>query len=72
LVDLANAVPGTMGARLTGAGWGGCIVALVRQESAGEFQRVVAKGYRDKTGLEAQIFACRSAAGAGEVWRTSV
>jgi len=72
LVELANAAPGTIGARLTGAGWGGCIVALVRAEQADAFRQRLAEGYRARTGLEAQVFLCRSAAGAGEVWRTVV
>lgn len=72
LVRLANAVPGTVGARLTGAGWGGCIVALVRQEDSARFAEQVGAGYTQETGLKAQIFVCRSAAGAGEVIRTTV
>ena len=67
LVRLANAVPGTVGARLTGAGWGGCIVAAVREEAADAFREAVVCGYRRETGLEAHVFICRSASGAGEV-----
>ena len=69
LVRLASAVPGTAGARLTGAGWGGCIVAAVREDAADAFREAVVRGYRHETGLEAHVFICRSAAGAGEASR---
>ncbi|NLG26518.1 MAG: galactokinase [Chloroflexi bacterium] len=72
LIELANAVPGAVGARLTGAGWGGCIVALVHEESASAFAETLVSGYHTCTGLDAQVFLCRSAAGAGEVWQGSV
>jgi galactokinase len=72
LIELANAAPGTVGARLTGAGWGGCIVALVHEESAPAFAQALVSGYHTRTGLNAQVFLCHSAAGAGEVWQGSV
>ncbi len=72
LVALANAAPGAVGARLTGAGWGGCIVSLVRQDCTDAFAETVRRGYRQRTGLEAQVFVCRSCAGAGQVLRTEV
>lgn len=72
LVSVANAAPGTIGARLTGAGWGGCIVAVVRQDRSQDFREAVMQGYRQKTGISAQVFVCRSAAGAGPVLRTTV
>ena len=72
LVDLANAAPGAIGARLTGAGWGGCIVSLVRQDCTDAFTKAVRRGYRQRTGLETQVFVCRSSAGAGQVLRTRV
>jgi galactokinase len=72
LVRLASAVTGTAGARLTGAGWGGCIVAAVREDAADAFREAVVRGYRQKTGLEAHVFICRSAAGAGEALRLVV
>ena len=72
LVRLANEVPGTVGARLTGAGWGGCIVAVVPQEEVEAFQDKIIEGYRQETGLSAQVFVCRSAAGAGEALRTTL
>jgi galactokinase len=70
LVRLANAIPGTVGARLTGAGWGGCIVAVVQAEASGAFGSAIVDGYRRETGLKARVFVCRSAAGAGLVWQT--
>ena len=72
LVRLANAAPGAVGARLTGAGWGGCIVAIVREEHSAAFGEQVAAGYLRETGLEARVFVCRSATGAGMVWETMV
>ena len=67
LVEAARAVEGTVGARLTGAGWGGCIVALVRQEAVSDFETEVARRYRQQTGRETTIFACRAGGGAGRV-----
>jgi len=69
LVRLAACVPGTAGARLTGAGWGGCIVALVETAQAGTLAERLRTGYHRETGLEAQVFVCRSAAGARLVTR---
>jgi len=71
LVSLANAAPGTVGARLTGAGWGGCVVAVVREESSQAFRRALGPAYREQTGIAAREFICRSAAGAGLVLRTT-
>ena len=68
LVEAARAVEGTLGARLTGAGWGGCIVALVRQEAVPDFEAEVPRRYREQTGREATIFACRAGGSAGPVF----
>ncbi len=67
LVEAARRVAGTLGARLTGAGWGGCIVALVHRDAVEEFTAQVAHRYRAATGRVATIFACRAGGGAGPV-----
>ena len=67
LVSAAREVEGVAGARLTGAGWGGCIVALVRSDAVSGFEAHVARRYRDQTGRTAGIFACRAGPGAGQV-----
>jgi len=66
LVDAAREVDGVAGARLTGAGWGGCILALVRDEAVGIFEAHVRARFQDQTGRSTTIFACRTAPGAGE------
>ena len=68
LVEATHAVEGTVGARLTGAGWGGCIVALVHQEAVSGFEAEVSHRYRERTGRETTIFACRAGCGAGPVF----
>jgi len=65
LVRAARAVEGVAGARLTGAGWGGCIVALVHREAVPTFEAEVADQYQAETGRKAAIFACRAGPGAG-------
>jgi len=52
------------GARLTGAGFGGCAVALVASSGVPDFIDHVTRGYLHRTGRQAQVFATRPAAGA--------
>jgi galactokinase len=64
MVDVAQALPGCYGARLTGAGFGGCTVNLVAKEQAAAFSRDVAEGYKTKTGLSPEIYICSASNGA--------
>lgn len=64
LVDLARKQPGVLGARMTGAGFGGCTVNLVRADSAESFADSVRKGYQQTLGLKAEIYLCRASDGA--------
>jgi galactokinase len=52
------------GARMTGAGFGGCAVALVAAGRADDFIATVARRYRGATGRKPQAYACRAAEGA--------
>jgi galactokinase len=64
LVELAWKQPGTLGARMTGAGFGGCTVNLVRAGAAEAFAEAVRRGYQDALGLRAEIYVCRASDGA--------
>jgi galactokinase len=64
LAELAWKQPGVLGARMTGAGFGGCTVNLVRAEAAEAFAEAVGKGYQDALGLKAEIYVCRASDGA--------
>jgi galactokinase len=63
LVTLALAQPGCHGARLTGAGFGGCIVALVDLTTVALFSDSVADRYRAATGLQPRVIVSRAAEG---------
>jgi galactokinase len=67
LVNAAREVDGVAGARLTGAGWGGCMVALVVADAVQAFEAHVADRYREATGRSPGIFVCRAGPGAGFV-----
>jgi galactokinase len=58
---------GALGARLTGAGFGGCVVALVTRAQVGDVARKTRARYRAETGLEADAFEVRPVDGAGPV-----
>jgi galactokinase len=66
MVELAQQARGVYGARMTGGGFGGCTVNLVKSESVEEFKHVVAEGYEKTTGLAPEIYVCSAADGAGE------
>ncbi len=63
-VECARALPGCYGARMTGAGFGGCAVALVRTDAATAFTNKVGKAYQQVTGLTPQVFPCQASNGA--------
>jgi galactokinase len=56
LVEEARKVEGTIGSRMTGAGFGGCTVSIVEEELVETFIREVGKGYYDRTGLKADFY----------------
>lgn len=64
LVELTRRLPGCIGARLTGAGFGGCTINLVEIEQAEAFIAGLRDGYQQATGREAQVYLCRASAGA--------
>jgi galactokinase len=67
LVAAARAAPGCLGARMTGAGFGGCAVALVREGDLDAFVAATTEAYRTATGLDATAYPSHAAAGAGPV-----
>jgi len=67
LVELAEQAPGTIGSRMTGGGFGGCTVSLVRNSEIHVFADFVASGYKSSIGVQPDIFTTRAAGGAGEV-----
>jgi galactokinase len=63
IVDLAGREPGCVGARMTGAGFGGCAIAMVEEGRAAEFARRVADAYRAALDLQPEVYVCRAAEG---------
>ena len=59
--------PGVLGARQAGAGFGGCMVALVDSEGVDDFARYVQAHYRASSGIEPQVYPVQAAPGAGSL-----
>ena len=64
LVALAQGQPSCYGARMTGAGFGGCAVALVRGDAAAAFATTATTAYQQATGLTPNLYICQATAGA--------
>ena len=56
LVEIAWATEGVIGSRITGGGFGGCTVSIVKNDAVDELKRRVEKEYPKKTGLEAEVY----------------
>jgi galactokinase len=67
MVELAQDLPGLIGARLTGGGFGGCTINLVEREHASEFSKLLGERYKAKIGIEPQIMVCHASNGASRL-----
>jgi galactokinase len=67
MVDAARTVPGVLGSRMTGAGFGGCTVSLVEEEAVPAFEKIVGEIYRKKANLEPIFYVSRASEGAGRI-----
>ena len=64
MVDLAMSVPGVIGARMTGAGFGGCAIALVEKGTETQVEQKIRDNYPSKTGIEPEIYISEPSEGA--------
>jgi galactokinase len=60
-------VPGVVAARMTGGGFGGCTVNLVREDAIEALREAVQRRYPESTGRQAKMHVTRAVAGAGPV-----
>jgi len=67
MVEIARAVPGVVASRMTGAGFGGCTVNLVRPDAVEALRASVELEYTARTGLRPMILPVRATAGAGRL-----
>ena len=68
LTDIAYSIDGVLGARMTGAGFGGCTVNLVYSNAVEEFRNRIMKEYTQRTGIEPDIYVCNVGDGARIKW----
>lgn len=67
LVELSWKHEGVLGARMTGAGFGGCTVALVKNDNVDDFIKNVGQGYKEKIGYEASFYIANVGNGTREI-----
>jgi galactokinase len=69
MVELAGSREGVLGARMTGGGFGGCTVNLVRSDTVESFSRFITDEYHRRTGIEANTYAVETDDGVKEMTR---
>jgi galactokinase len=67
MVEIAGRHDGVIGSRMTGGGFGGCTINLVKTEAVDEFKRKVANEYKLATQIDADIYVSKAGAGAREI-----
>lgn len=64
MVEESRKVPGVLGARMTGAGFGGCTVSLVREDAVEQLLDVLPRAYTARTGLKPELYVFEATGGA--------
>ncbi len=67
LVEEARKIEGTVGSRMTGAGFGGCTVNIVKEDTVETFIREVGKGYSERTNLTADFYVAEIGDGSKQI-----
>lgn len=67
IVDFCKLYEGCIGARMTGAGFGGCAIALIKKEQFDDFKEQLIVHYKNKIGYEPEVFASTAANGVMEI-----
>jgi len=67
LVDTALAQPGVYGSRMTGGGFGGCTVTMLRPDAVETFRPAVSAAYEREFQVTPRVYLCQPSAGAGQV-----
>jgi galactokinase len=67
MVEAAQGLPGFCGGRMTGGGFGGCTVNLVREEHAPDFAEQITERYRRAIGITPQVYLCSAEDGAQQI-----
>lgn len=67
LVEIAWNIPGVIGSRITGGGFGGCTVSIVKNDAIENFRKEVISNYKEATGIDAEIYEAEIGDGAGRI-----
>ena len=67
LVEEAWKIPGVIGSRITGGGFGGCTVSIVKNDAVDTFKETIAPIYKEKTGIDAEFYVVDIGDGAGRI-----
>ena len=67
LVDTALRIDGVFGSRMTGGGFGGCTVTMLRPDALPAFGQEIARAYQEKFSVTPALYPCRPSEGAGEI-----
>lgn len=72
MVDIALGASGVFGARMTGGGFGGCTINIVRTDAVDEFSKTIKRQYREATNIEAGVYVFSADDGAREEVKSQV
>ncbi len=67
MVEIAQQIPGVLGSRMTGGGFGGCTVNLVAADAVENFRREIQSRYQSKVGICPEVYVCNAADGAEQL-----